>query len=631
VQDFLEAQESAVSVAAPTAGLAESCSGSASSSVPMLPPINGKDSVSNIHQMLSKWELEDRVPQTVKQRQKDEIEDVYQAKLQKLQAAAQQCINEHVADAPQLDFDSDPEFTDLRRFFPAVLDSIAKEHNYTRTQLNVVEPVIYHLGNTVIELPVVDDDEAPQHIVSRDECAIFPFAEQVRAVLSNADLYEAMQAFRRENSQGSHDAKIRSFYDGAAWRTSPFFTLHRDAHVLNFYYDDVTMTNPIGQYKCKVGFFYYSFLDLGPAYSGKDTTIFVALLAWENHLSNEEYLSKMLAHPQSIFQQLQLFTRDVGCNLQTAYGVQKVHMDILECSADGPAASFLVGRNKTFTMTVHKPCRLCGVTVGQLLFFVPLLLIYLAEHAQQVWRTLPTKIPYKLLTADEDATQRAHLSSLNKTQAAKYMTATGLRQHQCFLQFAPHLPLHNVCPHDGMHVWLEGVLKFMLYLTFHWMNKELCWNLELVINLQLTEFNYLAIEISDKPGKILASHLEGKEPEKGGKIKQTAGQMLVLARNFMPMFGPLIWSKGYSDHPKWQCCVQLLMIFWSLMAAEFTVPELLEIELMIEVFYGVYTTAWGEEMALPKHHWMLHGPLDIFLYGPMRHWWCMRFEAKHQW
>ena len=138
-----------------------------------------------------------------------------------------------------------------------------------------------------------------EQVVTRDECAIFPFAQQVRSVMSNGDLYDAMQAFRQCNVNGSTDGKIRSFYDGDAWKTRPFFELHRDAYVLSFYYDDVTMTNPIGQYKCKVWFFYYSFLDLGPAYSGKDATIFAALLAWEHHLKNEDYLAQMLAHPIS--------------------------------------------------------------------------------------------------------------------------------------------------------------------------------------------------------------------------------------------------------------------------------------------------------------------------------------------
>jgi hypothetical protein len=107
--------------------------------------------------------------------------------------------------------------------------------------------------------------------------------------------------------------------------------------------------------------------------------------------------------------------------------------------------------------------------------------------------------------------------------------------------------------------------------------------------------------------------------------------MMVLLRNFLPIFGTLMWSKGYSDDPMWQACVQLIMIFWCLTGSEFATLELLEIEPIISLFYCLFEEAYGAEWALPKHHWMLHGPLDTYLYGPMRMWWCMRFEAKHQW
>ena len=40
--------------------------------------------------------------------------------------------------------------------------------------------------------------------------------------------------------------------------------------------------------------------------------------------------------------------------------------------------------------------------------------------------------------------------------------------------------------------------------------------------------------------------------------------------------------------------------------------------------------AWGGNTAKPKHHFFLHLPLAIFMFGPMKVWWCMRFEAKHQ-
>ena len=41
--------------------------------------------------------------------------------------------------------------------------------------------------------------------------------------------------------------------------------------------------------------------------------------------------------------------------------------------------------------------------------------------------------------------------------------------------------------------------------------------------------------------------------------------------------------------------------------------------------------AWGDEYAKPKHHYALHIPFFMWMLGPCKGWWCMRFEAKHQW
>jgi hypothetical protein len=164
----------------------------------------------------------------------------------------------------------------------------------------------------------------------------------------------------------------------------------------------------------------------------------------------------------------------------------------------------------------------------------------------------------------------------------------------------------------------------------HWMVKGLGLSID-ILNATLANYEYLHVERRDKPSKVTETHLEGSQPSMDGKIKQTSGQMMVLARNFIPIFGPLIWAKGLSEHPKWRCCVHLIQLFWCLMSVEVELQDLLDMEQMIGAFYELFLAAWGPDWTLPKHHWMLHGPLDIFLYGPMRYWWCMRFEAKHQW
>ena len=151
------------------------------------------------------------------------------------------------------------------------------------------------------------------------------------------------------------------------------------------------------------------------------------------------------------------------------------------------------------------------------------------------------------------------------------------------------------------------------------------------LNHTLRHYPLLREEKPDRPSEVQACHLEGNEPDKGHKIKQTSGQMLVIARNFIPMFTAFIMARGLGDHPQWRCTVQLLMIFWSCMSVDYSVDDLLTLEGMIGDFYDTFLEAFGEQWTLPKHHFLLHLPLQMYLFGPMRYIWCMRFEAKHQW
>jgi hypothetical protein len=165
----------------------------------------------------------------------------------------------------------------------------------------------------------------PVRIKSRDECVIFPFAPQICSLLMQHDLYEAMEHFRCVGpTQSKPDGRIRSHFDGHEWRTHPFFEQHRGAYSILWYCDEITVTNPIGQFKRKIMQYYFSVLDLGPSYSGKDATIFVALMAWDDHVKKRDYHLKMFSHPMSIGAQLPLFQREEGVNVMTAYGVRKV-------------------------------------------------------------------------------------------------------------------------------------------------------------------------------------------------------------------------------------------------------------------------------------------------------------------
>jgi hypothetical protein len=235
---------------------------------PMLPPIeitNPWCTTRRIADTLFDWELEHRVPQSVKQKQKEHIEKMYQAKKDVLQSHVDMTLQTQLEG---LDLqgrnirvslnDCKLENEGISTFFPEALKTIHLERKYARVELGVVEHEVLHLGTSEVTITTASGEE---HVVqSQDECIIFPFAQQVAQVMQQQDLYEAMQAFRSQQSsalqrmplQNWETDTIATVYDGWAWRTNPFHVIHRGAYSLAFYYDDVTVTNPLGQYKRKV-------------------------------------------------------------------------------------------------------------------------------------------------------------------------------------------------------------------------------------------------------------------------------------------------------------------------------------------------------------------------------------------
>ena len=202
-----------------------------------LPPLDGPSAAKSLAATLSWWELDERVPQTVKQRQKEDVEEIFQDKMQKLQLFLRQYINDNwgAQAPPQIDLGQFPE---AQRFWPGELETLAREKTYCKHAFGVVEPEMFHLGDS--ELQLVDDaGNVIQVIHSNDVAAVFPFAPQLRSLFTNGDLYHVMQEFRTKAKVASvEDAKICSHFDGDEWKTNPFVTQHKDAYSLSWYCDE---------------------------------------------------------------------------------------------------------------------------------------------------------------------------------------------------------------------------------------------------------------------------------------------------------------------------------------------------------------------------------------------------------
>jgi hypothetical protein len=401
-----------------------------------------------------------------------------------------------------------------------------------------------------------------------------------------------------------------------------------------------------------VGFFYWTLGDLGPAYSGKDWTIFMSMLVWDDSLSNPAYKRDILNLGDASFAAgLNKLNGEHGHLLNTARGPQLVRAQLFVVSADTPAAGYLCSRNISVG-SAKCPCRHCKNQIPREQYLGGPGLLGSPEATSAV-----NSQRNQLLAQHDGDGQRGLYAAANATKQKQLGTSFGLKGELTFFHQVRGFRAVNRVPHDPMHVFLEGILKFEIFLVCHWIAKQLGMGVDNLDNLINTYEHYEDVEKFDKPAKIDACHLEGRVPKTDGKIKQTAGMCIVLARNMGNIFGeqPLqhtnvsvcgaggqrclnacciggfVHDQGKSNDPKWLSLMLLISIYFACMVDEFDFDYLLMLERMILQWHHLFQRAWGDEYAKPKHHYALHIPFFMWMLGPVKGWWCMRFEAKHQW
>ena len=109
----------------------------------------------------------------------------------------------------------------------------------------------------------------------------------------------------------------------------------------------------------------------------------------------------------------------------------------------------------------------------------------------------------------------------------------------------------------------------------------------------------------------------------------TSGQMLTFVTQSLTLLRPTLSQEALAS-PEWAAWAAHVKYFVGLMQSEFTETSICQVDADIQqaqkLFLDLYPHLWK-----PKNHFVQHIPDDIRRFGPPRTYWCMRFEAKHQW
>jgi len=126
------------------------------------------------------------------------------------------------------------------------------------------------------------------------------------------------------------------------------------------------------------------------------------------------------------------------------------------------------------------------------------------------------------------------------------------------------------------------------------------------------------------------SRLYFPELKKGDKILGTASQNMWLL-----LILPFTFLDGLSNEKEkvydlWEMLLCLRRVMLILLSFKLSVSQIEILNNLIIEYMYLRQKLFPEEPMKPKHHYLLHYPYLIKIFGPIRQLWTLRFESKHQ-
>jgi len=139
------------------------------------------------------------------------------------------------------------------------------------------------------------------------------------------------------------------------------------------------------------------------------------------------------------------------------------------------------------------------------------------------------------------------------------------------------------------------------------------------LNFRKQNFNYGCIEIGNISPPIETIHL------KNFHLKMSAREMMTFVHYFSLIVGDLVPE----DDAVWLFYLNFLEIVDTLLSTQFTQNSILLSKNNIKQHNSDYILLFQDNLK-PKHHLLTHYPTIILNSGPPKHFWCLRYEAKHK-
>jgi hypothetical protein len=491
-------------------------------------------------------------------------------------------LRENNIDFDELDFGGIDIFSTNSLF--ECLGTTSLQQNFFKEECNLVEPKPVVFGRTLKwqKDGVVKEVENVGYIVD--------LIEQLQALLNDpAVLYEV------ENPHFSQNDEMCDIMDGHFFKTHPVFSVHVNGLQILGYYDDLELVNLVGSAakKHKVGMFYWTLGNIRPCLRSTLKSIHLIAVAKTAHI-RANGLPILL---ENFITSLNKLSEG---HVFLIKGVETVmYGGLLSFSGDTPGSNFISGFKEGVGFA-HCKCRRCMCTVNNMslhYFAEQFVVRNLALHREQCDRLLDDNI---------DERERQNRS---KIYGVNYLSV---------LDEVRHFDICRCFPQDIMHIIFEGVLNTQIKLLLGHVLLETGVTID-DINRFLDSFDFQT-SAGDRPAHLERSRVVAAE----SKLNQSSAQLRNLAYALPFFLAPYLDDED--EH--YLLYIKLLQVTSICMSHRFTLEDISYLRFLIGEYLESFVSLFPFKF-VPKHHYLVHLPEQIMEFGPLRNYWCMRYEGKH--
>lgn len=465
-------------------------------------------------------------------------------------------------------------FTKLQNPF----DGLKSEYlrlQYFKKSGNYIQPEVFHIQNEIKKTTL---NCLPDVSIVEHASVVIPLRELLKKIFELPSIYMKTKEYI-DSLESSPD--IENVVQSSFWKQKKQIYKDKEIYPINIYYDEYQTGNVLGSHtvESKLGAVYLSLPCFPPEHQSVLRNIFLCQLF---KASDKKKYGNSIFMP--VINEI-IFLQSNGICITVDNKNIHIYFILVNIVGDNLGLNSILGFVECFSANFF--CRICKIDKN--------------NAKSQICEKL------ELLRTNEN---------YDIDIVTNNCTLTGIKE-KCVWHNIDNFHLTTNACVDIMHDLLEGVCGYDLSLILNYFIYEIALFPLQTLNAKIETFEYGAV--FNKPPTISEINL------KKNNIKMSASEMLCFVTFLGPMIGHLIPK----DSSHWQLYICLRNILDIILHKSINAERISLLESLISEHHCLYSVQLKQNLK-PKFHNMVHYPRLLRRFGPLVHFWSMRFEAKHR-